>query len=98
MLPNKRQPTHPGKILSDHFLKPLGLSQAQFARHLGKSWTPSKLNEIVNGRRGVTEQTALDFADALGTSPQFWLNLQSNYNLWSAMQEHEEIEPIQEAM
>ena len=98
MTPKRRQPTHPGRILLAHFLEPLGVSQAQFVRHLGKNWTTSKLSEIINGRRGITEQTALDFADALGTTPQFWLNLQRNYNLWFAMQDHTEIIPLKEAI
>ncbi len=98
MLPKKRRPTHPGKILLNHFLKPLKISQSMFAKHLGGTWTVSKINEIIKGKRGVTEQTALDFADALGTSPQFWLNLQINYNLWEAMKNHIDIEPIQIAI
>jgi addiction module HigA family antidote len=97
MLPDNRQPTHPGKILLDHFLKPMNLSQVGFAKHLGKNWTPAKLNEIINEKRGVTVQTALDFADALDTTPQFWLNLQVNYNLWDALQEHEKVQSIQAA-
>ena len=98
MLPKYRKPTHPGKILLDHFLKPMGISQSYFARHLGGSWTTAKVNEIIKGRRGITEQTALDFADALGTTPQFWLNLQLNLNLWAALQKHVEIELIREAI
>jgi antitoxin HigA-1 len=97
MLPKYRQPTHPGRILRNHFLKPSGISQLQFARHLGGHWTPSKLNEIIRGKRGITERTALDFADALGTTPQFWLNLQNHYNLWAALQDHHHIEPLLKA-
>ena len=94
MMPTKRRPTHPGKILLDHFLKPMGISQSKFAKHLGGTWTTTKINEIIKGKRGVTEQTALDFADALGTTPQFWLNLQTSHNLWEAMQDHVEIDMI----
>lgn len=98
MLPKNRKPTHPGKILLDHFLKPMGISQSQFVKHLGGAWTAPKINEIIKGKRGITEQTALDFADALGTTPQFWINLQTNLNLWEALQKHTEIEPIREAI
>ncbi|MCH9626820.1 MAG: Antitoxin HigA-1 [Chlamydiales bacterium] len=98
MVPKKRQPTHPGKILLDHFLKPMGISQAQFVRHLGGSWTNAKLSEIIHGKRGVTVETALYFAQALGTSPQFWLNLQMNHDLWEALQYVEEVPLVQEAI
>ena len=72
-------PIHPGEILSEEFLRPLGISQATLARHLGISTV--RVNEIVNGKRGVTAETAWLFAEAFGTSPQFWINLQSNYDL-----------------
>jgi len=91
MLPTHRQPTHPGDILAEEFLKPLFLSQEDFAKHLGGSWTQPKISEIVNKRRRVTETIALDFADAFGNSPEFWLNLQSSYDLWEARQNHRHI-------
>ena len=79
MLPKKRIPTHPGEILRDEFLQPLGITQVRFAAHLGISL--QRVNEIVRGRRGVTAETAWLFAGALGTSPQFWMNLQSQHDL-----------------
>ena len=88
MLPKKRNATHPGEVLSEEFLKPLGLSQAQFAKHLNGSWTQPKISEIVNGKRRITEAIALDFADALGTSPEFWLNLQNRFDLCQARTKH----------
>ena len=91
MLPKNRKPAHPGEILLEEFLKPLGLSQAQFAHHLNGSWTQPKVSEIVNGRRRITEVIALDFADAFGTSPEFWLNLQYRHDLWSAQQHHKKL-------
>lgn len=94
MLPRKRSPAHPGKILHEHFLKPNGISQAQFVRHLNGTWTRAKLNEIINEKRGVTVETALDFALALETTPEFWMNLQMNYDLWRAIQVPRDIEPI----
>lgn len=94
MLPKKRSPTHPGEILWEEFLKPTGMSQSAFANHLGGSWTQPKLSAIINGRRNITEAIALDFADALGTTPQLWLNLQANYNLWHAKKVHEKIPKI----
>lgn len=91
MLPKYRQPTHPGEVLLEEFLKPLHLSQGQFANHLGGSWTQPKISEIINKKRGITEAIALDFSDALGNSPEFWLNLQNRYDLWFARQTHENI-------
>lgn len=91
MLPKKRPPTHPGEILLEEFLKPLGLSQDQFAKHLARSWTQPKISEIINKKRRVTEAIALDFADALGTSAEFWINLQTAYDLWYARQNHASI-------
>ena len=91
MLPKNRPPTHPGEVLFEEFLKPLGLSQEQFARHLGGTWTQPKVSEIINKKRRITEAIALDFADSLGTSAEFWLNLQNRYDLWYARQGHEKI-------
>ena len=75
----------------EEFLKPLRLSQEEFAKHLDGSWTQPKISEIINKKRRVTETIALDFADTLGTSPEFWLNLQNRYDLWFARQKHERI-------
>ncbi|NNM43175.1 MAG: HigA family addiction module antidote protein [Chlamydiae bacterium] len=86
MLPSHRKPTSPGKILLEEFLHPLNLTQFDFVKHLGDSWTKAKLNALINGKRPVTEEIALDFADALGTSPEFWIGLQTDVNLWEAAQ------------
>jgi antitoxin HigA-1 len=85
-LPPNRCPAHPGALLLREFLEPLNLSQAEFARHIG--WTPVKLNELVRGKRGITHATALDLSDVFGTTPQFWLNLQANHDLWHALKHH----------
>lgn len=85
-MPTQRAPTHPGEILLEEFLKPLKLSQEQLVKHLGGAWTQPKLSEIINKKRQVTEAIALDFADVFGTSAEFWLNLQYNYDLWIARQ------------
>ncbi|MCX6064749.1 MAG: HigA family addiction module antitoxin [Chloroflexi bacterium] len=79
MLPENRIPTHPGEILLEEFLNPLGLSQVAFAGHIGVP--VQRVNEIVRGKRGITPESAWLFAEAFGTSPEFWLNLQSNYDL-----------------
>ena len=79
MLPENRIPTHPGEILLEEFLVPMNISQVAFAAHIGVP--TQRVNEIVRGKRGITPKTAWLFAEALGTSPEFWINLQSNYDL-----------------
>lgn len=86
MRPKNRAPSHPGEILQRVFLNEMNINQSDLARHLG--WAPGKINEIIRKKRGVTAETALAFADSLKTTPEFWLNLQSNYDLWRAGQTH----------
>jgi antitoxin HigA-1 len=74
-----RIPIHPGEMLLEEILRPKGMSQRQFAETLG--WTTAKLNELVKGKRGVTADSALDLAKALGTSPELWMNLQVTWDL-----------------
>ena len=94
MIPTRRKPTSPGKILLEEFLIPLNISQIEFVEHLGGSWTQPKLSAIINGKRAITEEIALDFADALGTSPEFWIGFQSDLSLWEAAQRHRKIKRI----
>ncbi len=82
-LPRNRPPTHPGEMLLEEFVKPLGLTQTELARRLGVSYP--RLNEIVKGRRSVTPDTALRLARVLGMSADFWLGLQQDWDLWHAM-------------
>ena len=77
-----RKPIHPGEMLLEEFLRPRGMSQRQFAEKL--DWTKAKLNELVRGKRGVTADSALDLAEALGTSPELWMNLQMTWDLRKA--------------
>ena len=72
-------PIHPGEMLLEEFLLPAGKTQAAFAREVG--WTKARLNELIKGKRGVTAEAALDLADALGTSPRLWMNLQATFDL-----------------
>ena len=80
----KRPPTHPGEMLKEEFLTPLGITQAEAARRMRMS--TNRLNELVRGKRGVTAETALRLGELLGTSPEFWLNLQMTFDLWRALQ------------
>ena len=79
MIPKHRLPTHPGQVLLLEFMEPLDLTQVAFAAHLGVS--VQRLNELINGKRGVTPDTAWLLASALRTTPQFWMNLQTTYDL-----------------
>ena len=82
-LPRNRPPTHPGEMLFEEFVKPLGITQTELAARLGVSYP--RLNEIVKGRRSVTPDTALRLARVLGMSADFWLGLQQDWDLWKAM-------------
>jgi len=79
MAKHPKNPFHPGEMLLEEFLIPMGMSQAEFSRQLG--WTKARLNELVRGKRGITAESALDLAEALGTSPKLWMNLQATYDL-----------------
>jgi len=85
MIPDKRIPTHPGEILIEEFLKPLGVTQVAFAEHIGVPL--QRVNEIARGKRGVTPETAWLFSQALGTTAKFWINLQLNHDMASARPE-----------
>jgi addiction module HigA family antidote len=78
-IPENRIPTHPGVVLEQEFLKPLGVSQVALAAHLGVP--VQRINEVVRGKRGVTAETAWLLAQALNTTPEFWVNLQVAYDL-----------------
>lgn len=86
MASKNKPPSHPGEVLLKEFLDPRGLSQKQLAEHLG--WTYARLNEIINMRRGVTADSALSFAQAFNMQPEFWLNLQRDWDLWHASKTH----------
>ena len=79
MAKKKAQPIHPGEILLEEYLKPLGISQYRLAKET--SVPPRRINEIVHGKRSVTADTALRLARFFGTSDRFWLNLQTRYDL-----------------
>jgi addiction module HigA family antidote len=91
MLPENRIPTHPGEVLQEEFLLPLGLTQVAFAKHIGVP--VQRINEIVREKRGITPDTAWLFAQAFGTSPEFWINLQTAYDL-AKSQPRKHIKPL----
>jgi addiction module HigA family antidote len=75
----KREPIHPGEILNEEFLKPMDISQYRLAMDIGVP--PRRINEIVHGKRGISANTALRLALYFGTSAEFWMNLQSRFDL-----------------
>jgi addiction module HigA family antidote len=78
-------PAHPGEILREDYLKPLGLSVSEVARGLGVA--RKTLSALVNERAGVSSSMAYRLARAFGTSPEFWTNLQTHHDLWQARRE-----------
>jgi antitoxin HigA-1 len=79
MMGRRLAPVHPGEVLAEEFLGPLGISQYRVARDIGVP--PRRINEIVHGSRAVSADTALRLARYFGTSERFWLNLQAQYDL-----------------
>jgi addiction module HigA family antidote len=84
MIPKNRKPTHPGEILLEEFLKPMGMSQLELARRMGVPI--QRVNTIINGKRDMTAETAILLSRVLKTSSQFWMNLQVALDLYEAQQ------------
>ncbi len=96
-IPKQGPPTHPGEMLLEEFLKPLGMSQAELAEKIGVSYP--RVNELIHARRGVTPDTALRLERLFGMEAQFWLNLQLAWDLYhathsSAAREIRKIKPL----
>jgi antitoxin HigA-1 len=83
----KLSPIHPGEILQEEFMEPLGLNQHQLAEALGVDAT--RINRIINGKTSITADTAMRLARYFGTSPQVWMNMQTKYDLEKARDEQE---------
>ena len=89
------RPPHPGEFLREDYLPECGLSVAELAKHLGVS--RQSVNELVHERRAVSTDMALRLGKLFGTTPQYWLNLQHNVDLWDSLDLHnEEIDSIKE--
>lgn len=84
-LPLHRPPTHPGEMLLEEFVKPLGITQSALALRLGVSFP--RLNELIHGKRALTPDTALRLARVVGMSAEFWLGLQLDWDLWHAQRD-----------
>jgi addiction module HigA family antidote len=83
-VPTNRIPTHPGEMLREEFLVPMGISQRELANGILVPY--QRINELINGKRGVTPSTALRLAKIFGTTPGFWMNLQLRWDLYRAQQ------------
>ena len=81
-IPTHRTPTHPGEMLIEEFLKPMGLTQRELADAIHVPY--QRINEIINGRRGITPSTALRLSKFFGVTPDFWMNLQLRWDLYFA--------------
>jgi antitoxin HigA-1 len=88
-IPTHRTPTHPGEMLLEEFLQPMGMTQRNLADAVNVSY--QRINEIVNGKRGMTPSTALRLAKFFGVSADFWMNVQLRWDMYFAMQEEDEI-------
>jgi addiction module HigA family antidote len=99
-IPTDRAPTHPGQMLLEEFLRPMELSQRDVADGIGVPY--QRINELVNGRRGITPGTALRLGKYFDTTPGFWLNLQQRWDLYSAARGEaaalRRIKPVREAV
>lgn len=93
-VPTNREPTHPGEMLLEEYLIPMGLTQRELASAIQVPY--QRINELVNGRRGMTPSTALRLAKFFGMSAAFWMNLQLRWDLYHAQQsEHQQLAAIQ---
>jgi addiction module HigA family antidote len=86
MLPKNRRPSHPGEIIRFEYLEPLNLTQQKLADAIGV--TRVRINEIILGKRSVTPDTAFRLAKFFNTTPDFWINLQMNVDMWDTLQTH----------
>lgn len=88
-IPTHRQPIHPGEMLLEEFLKPMGITQDQLAEAIQLPY--QRVNELINQKSGITPSTALRLSKFFGMSVDFWLNLQNRWDLYKAKQEEQEI-------
>ena len=93
-IPTNREPTHPGEMLKEEFLIPMEITQRELADSINVPY--QRINELINGKRGVTPSTALRLAKYFGTTPGFWMNLQLRWDLYRAQRvEAKQLEKIE---
>ena len=92
-IPTNRMPTHPGEMLLEEFLKPMEITQKHLSMAIHVPF--QRINELVNGKRGITPSTALRFSRFFGNTPDFWMNLQQRWDLyWANTKEAEDLQRI----
>ncbi|CAA6825335.1 MAG: Addiction module antidote protein, HigA family, partial [uncultured Sulfurovum sp.] len=89
MIELQRMPTHPGEILKEEFLAPYEMTQSHLAKALGTSFRA--INELVNEKRGITVEMSLKLSKYFGTTPQLWLNLQNQYDLYKVARKKKDV-------
>lgn len=82
MIPKNRKPTHPGEVLLEEFLQPMGMTQLHLARRLNVP--VQRINTLIKGKRGISPETAILLSRVFKNSPEFWMNLQTAYDLYEA--------------
>ena len=96
-VPTNREPTHPGEILREEYLKPMGITQRELADGIRVPY--QRVNELINGKRGITPSTALRLAKYFGTTAGYWMNLQLRWDLYRAqLREASQLEKIEPHM
>lgn len=96
-VPTNREPTHPGEILREEYLKPMGITQRELANGIRVPY--QRVNELINGKRGITPSTALRMAKFFGTTAGYWMNLQLRWDLYRAqLREASQLEKIEPHM
>jgi len=88
-VPTHRTPTHPGEMLLEEFLIPMGLTQRQLADAIHVPY--QRVNDLIHSRRGITPDTALRLSKFFGTTPEFWMNLQLRWDLYAAKQNNKSV-------
>ena len=90
MMPKRRKPTHPGSVLWEEFLKPLGITPGKLAEHLGGDWNEKKVDALIKGQEHFNHKLAQACAALFNTTPEFWMRLQQHCNEWEALQKQNE--------
>ena len=83
-IPSPQQMLHPGEVLAEYYMKEMNINQTELARKIGTN--PRKINEIVNGKRAISPDFALDLSEVLRTTAEMWVRMQADFDLWKARQ------------
>jgi antitoxin HigA-1 len=90
MMPKRRSPTHPGKVLEEEFLMPLNMTVRDLAHRLGPQWTEKQIDELIKGEHSISDGLAQGLSSVFDTTPDFWIHLQQFYHEWEAIHKQNE--------